>query len=113
MLKYYLVALLGVFITAFSQILLKVGAMHGRRQGSLIKSYLNLSTFTGYGLLFLVTVLNTYAYGKIELKMAVVLLPLIFVSVALLSYALLRERFSWNQAVGSAIIVAGILVFNL
>ncbi len=113
MFKYYAIALVGVFITAFSQVLLKQGAMQGHRQDSLLKSYFNLSTFAGYCLLFSVTVLNTYAYSKIELKMAVVLLPLIFVSVALLSYTYLREEFSWNQLVGSAIIVAGIVAFNL
>jgi len=110
--KYYLILIVAVFITAFCQLLLKLGALHGKTRGSLIHSYLNPYTIVGYFLMFIVTLLNTYAYKYVELKINVILLPMTFVLVALLSFWVLKENFSKNQVIGSAIILAGIVVFN-
>lgn len=113
MYKYYLVAIAAAVITAFSQLLLKLGALHGNKRGSLLFSYLNLNTIIGYCLLLVVTLLNVYAYKYIDLKIAIVLLPMVFVLVALLSFTVLKETFSNNDLIGSAIILVGIVVFNL
>ena len=113
MTKYYAIAVVAVFITAFCQILLKLGAMHGKKRNSLVFSYLNIYTTSGYFLLFVVTLMNTYAYTHIELKIATILMPSTFVLVALLAFTMLNEKISKNQLVGSAIIIVGIIVFNI
>ena len=111
--RYYIVAISAVCITAFCQLLLKCGALHGKARNSLIRSYANLYTVTAYSLLLVVTLLNTYAYKYIELKIAVVLLPMTFIMVALLSFFVLGEKLTRNQMVGALLILGGTVVFNL
>ena len=94
MTKYYAVALIGVLITAISQVLLKLGALHGKARYSLLRSYLNFYTVTGLAMIFGVTLLNTYAFKFIALKMAVVLVPLAFILAAMMSFWVLGEKFS-------------------
>ena len=79
---------------------------------SLLRAYMNPSTIFGYLLLLFVTLLNVYAYKYIDLKIAVVLLPITFVFVALLSFAVLKERFTKNNSIGAVIILVGIVAFN-
>jgi drug/metabolite transporter (DMT)-like permease len=111
--RYYLVAFAATLITAISQVLLKLGALHGNKNNSLLRAYLNLHTALGYCLLFTVTLLNVYAYKYIDLKIAVVLVPVTFVLVALLSFGVLKERLSRNNYVGASVILIGMVVFNL
>lgn len=113
MFKFYLVAIIAVVFTAISQLLLKFGALHGKKINSFVRSYINAKTITGYFLLFVATLLNLYAFKYIELKKVVILLPATFLLVALLSCWLLKERFSKNQSIGSMVILAGIVVFHL
>jgi drug/metabolite transporter (DMT)-like permease len=113
MYKYYMIALVAVFMTAFCQLLLKLGARHGKERNSSLRLYLNYYTLPAYFFLFVATLFSTYAYKYIPMKAAVILLPVGFILVALLSYWVLREKFSKNQVIGSVIILAGIVVFNL
>ena len=112
MLSYYLIALSAVILTAFCQLLLKLGAIRHRNNNS-ITLYLNFYTLPGYFFLLVAALLNTYAYRYIPLKAAVILVPNTFILVALLSYWILKEKISRNQLVGFSLIVAGIVVFNL
>ena len=111
--KYYLVAAIAALITAFSQLALKLGALYGNKKNSVLRSYLNPYTIIGYFLLFVVTLLSVYVFKYIDLKVSVVLLPMTFVFVTLLSFGVLKERFSRNNYIGSAIILIGIVVFSL
>ncbi|MBI2435585.1 MAG: EamA family transporter [Candidatus Hydrogenedentes bacterium] len=113
MLRYYVIALIAVLLTALCQLLLKLGAVHGARHGSMLQSYFNFSTMTGYLCLLLVTVLNVYAYQVLPLKTAIIFLPLTFASVALISIGVLKERMRRSQVLGTLLIVIGIVLFNL
>lgn len=113
MLKYYLIALAAVLVTALAQLFLKLGALHGKANNSLLRSYLNLHTIAGYFLMLAVTLLNVYAYRYIDLKIAATLLPLTFIFVGILSFWKLNENFSKNNFLGAAIILIGIFVFGL
>ena len=111
MTKYYLIALIGVIMTAVSQILLKVAA---RRAGhEAWRLYLNLYTPIAYFSLVLVTLLNLYAYRYIPLKATVALLPLTLLLVVVFSVLLLHEKLTQQQIVGSVVILIGLAVFNL
>ena len=113
MFEYYVAAVIAVLITAFAQLFLKLGAMYGKSNNSLLHSYLNPHTIFAYSLLLLASLLNIYAYKYINLKIAVVLLPVIYLLVALLSFKFLRERFSKNNFIGATIILIGIIIFGL
>lgn len=111
MVRYYLIALLAVIMTAVSQILLKVAARHAKHETW--RLYLNGYTIISYISLVVVTLLNLYAYKYIPLKAAVVLLPLTLLMVVLFSILLLHEKLTQQQIVGSVIILIGLVVFNL
>lgn len=112
MLNYYLAGFSGVLLTAFSQILLKIGAKKGEKK-RLIYSFLSCYTMTGYFFLFIVTLLNLYAYKGLPLKTAVILLPMTFILVTLLSFLILKEEFTKQQFIGAGFIIMGALFFNL
>ncbi|MBI2421417.1 MAG: hypothetical protein HYV27_01215 [Candidatus Hydrogenedentes bacterium] len=113
MFSYYAVAISAVFLTSASQVLLKVGAARSVRTNNLLHAYLNPLSLAAYFFLFVATLLSTYAYQYLPIKAAVVLLPSGFISVALLSFWLLKEKFSRLQFAGSTFIILGTVVFSL
>lgn len=110
--RHLVVALVAVVMTALGQVLLKLGARRGR-PGRPLSIYLNPFTISGYGLMFLVTLLNVYALKVLPLKIFVILLPMIFLLVALVSVLALRERMTKRQVLGSIVILIGIAVYYL
>ena len=56
---------------------------------------------------------NTYAYTKVDMKYGAVIDTFSYVFVMLLSWLLLKERFSKGQLVGNLIIIAGVLIYTL
>jgi len=109
--RYYLAAAGFTLLTAIGQLLLKRGARTDR--GPVTRLWLNRWTAGGYALLFVVTLLALYAYKVLPLRAAVVLAPLSFLLVTVLSVLLFRERLTRIQAIGCALIVAGLILFNL
>ncbi len=108
---YYLAAILGVFLTAVSQLLMKLGAR--QRMKSRLRLYLNVYMLTAYSTLVLVTLLNLYAYHEIPLKVGLMLSPLALILVGILSSWLLKERLTRLQIFGAFVILMGVTVFNL
>lgn len=111
MLTYYLAALLGIFLTAVCQILLKQGARSSGK--GLLLLYFNKFTVVAYLLFIIVTLLGLYAYQKLPIKAWVMLAPLTLVLVALFSFWFLRERLTRIQLVGCLIILIGVSIFNV
>ncbi len=107
---YILLGYIAVLLTGFAQVLLKKGS---RSQHGLLSMYLNFYTLTGYVVMFCVTLLNLYIYRYLDVKYGVIFLPFTFVTVSVLSYLLLKERLGAMQVVGSAIVILGVIVFNL
>lgn len=112
MFKYYLAVYSGMLLTAVSQLLFKLGANRTRRRSAIFvfANPLNLAACT---LLLGVTLLNTYAYKYLPLKLVVVVLPFTYVLVGLFSYTFLRERLNRKQWLGTIIILLGVIVYNL
>ena len=111
MLSYYLVALGAVILTAFGQILMKMGSRSVRSISWRI--YLNGYTVTAYALLLLVTVMNLYVFRVLPLKFLLVVLPLVLLLVMLLSFWLLNERMTQRQIFGAVVVLLGVVVFNI
>jgi drug/metabolite transporter (DMT)-like permease len=68
---------------------------------------------SAYALLFATTLLNTYAYRKLPLKISVIVLPVTFLLVGIFSSVFFKERFSRRQIAGACAIIAGITLYNL
>jgi len=107
---YYIFVFLSIFFTGISQILLKIGAGNGR---SMLHTYLNAPTVTGYFLFLVVTICSIYALQVVELKSLYALSSLNYVAVLVLSSAVLKEKLSRNKLLSILLIVSGLIVFNL
>lgn len=111
MIIYHICAAIAAFLTAFSQILLKMGAVKFK-EVIFIRKYLNIYVITAYFLFFCVTLLNLYAYKYLPLKMAIIYLPITFILVALFSIVILKEKMTKKQRFCSAIIILGVIIYN-
>jgi len=108
----YILLMFGVtFISAFSQLLLKLSA--GEEHRSVLREYLNWKVITAYLLFALTLLLNTYAYTHVSLKYGPVIDTFTYVFVLLLSVIVLRERLSGWKLFGNALIIAGVLIYTL
>lgn len=101
----------GTFFSACSQVLLKQSA--GRTYRHPIFEYLNWRVMLSYFIFFVVLLVNTYAYTRVDLKYGAVIDTFTYVFVMLLSRFLLKERFTRGRVVGNLIIIAGVLIYTL
>lgn len=109
--KYYIFFLSGVLISSLAQIILKKSAV--RKYSTVSGRYLNPGVFSGYLILFGVTLLTAFAYRGIPLKAGPVLQSSGYIFIALLSRFLLGEKLSLSQWKGIFLIITGIIVFHL
>lgn len=109
--SYYILYLISVTIAAFSQLLLKKSA--NRTHESLLKEYLNPYVIGGYGLLVVSMLLTIGAYRGLAYKNGPIMESLGYVLVMLLSGIFLKEKITARKIAGTALILAGILVFYL
>lgn len=99
------------FFTAISQVLLKQSA--GKTYSHPIFEYLNWRVVLSYGIFFGILLVNTYAYTKVDMKYGAVIDTFSYVFVMLLSYFLLKEKFTKGRVIGNLIIIAGVLIYTL
>jgi small multidrug resistance pump len=110
--KYYLAVYAGVLLTAIGQMFLKYGAIRKRNSNRYAKFY-NLYTIIGYGSFIIVAFLNLYGLQKIDLIELVYILPISYVLVFFGSYLLFKEKLNKTQLLGFAILLIGIIIFNI
>ncbi|MFR2646668.1 MAG: EamA family transporter [Blautia coccoides] len=109
--KYMFILFIGTFFTAFSQLLLKQSANKKYRHP--IYEYLNWHVITAYGIFGGVLLLNTYAFTQVDMKYGSVIDTFSYVFVMLLSYFILKEKFTRGNIIGNLIIITGIFVYTL
>ena len=101
----------GTFFTAVSQILLKQSS--NIKYENKIREYLNFRVILSYGIFFLILLLNTWCYTKVEMRYGPVIDTAAHVFVLLLSRLILKEKFTKGKILGNLIIIAGILIYTL
>lgn len=105
------VMLLSVFISSVSQIILKKAA--NKTYESPLREYLNPMVIGAYGLFFCSVILTMLALRKLPLSMSPILESTGYIFVSVMGYIFLKERFSRRKLMGIALILAGIVIFNL
>ncbi len=100
----------GTFFTAVSQVLLKQSA--NKQWENPIREYLNWRVLLSYFIFFCVLLVNTYAFTKVEMKYGTVIDAFSYVFVMILSYVILKEKFTKGRVIGNLIIIAGILIYT-
>lgn len=109
--SYYLLIIASVAIASFSQILLKIGAT--KQYSSFIKQYLNPYVIIGYGLTFLSMILTIFSYKGLEYKIVPLMESLGYIIVMFLSRLFFQERLTSRKIIGTALILIGIVVYNI
>ena len=105
------VLLFSVFISSVSQILLKKAA--NRTYETPLKEYLNPLVVGAYGLFFCSVILTMLALKYVPLSMSPILESTGYIFVAVMGYIFLKERFTRRKLCGFALILAGVIIFNL
>ena len=103
--------LIGVVISAFSQVLLKKSA--DTENGNFIKQYLNPKVIGAYAIFFIATFLSIYAYKVIPVTLGAILSTLEYGLVAFLSYIFFKEKLTKTQVFGIILIVTGIIIYSV
>lgn len=108
---YLLLAIVGVVIAAFSQILLKKGAM--RPHISFIRDYLNAPVICGYSMMFLSLFASMISYRGVQYMTVQIIESLGYILVPILSFFFLKEKLGTKKIVGILVILTGVLVYNI
>lgn len=108
---YFGLYVLSVVVASFSQILLKKSAT--KQYTSVIREYVNPYVMIGYGMLFGSMLLTIMAFKGIEFKNGAIIESLGYVLVILLSRIFFREKITKNKIMGTACILAGIVIYYL
>ena len=101
----------GTFFTAVSQILLKQSS--NIKYENKIREYLNFRVILSYGMFFLILLLNTWCYTKVEMRYGPVIDTAANVFVLILSRLILKEKITKGKILGNLIIITGILIYTL
>ena len=105
------VLLFSVFISSVSQILLKKAA--NRTYETPLKEYLNPLVVGAYGLFFCSVILTMLALKYVPLSMSPILESTGYIFVSVMGYIFLKERFTRRKLCGFALILEGVIIFNL
>ncbi|SFT33692.1 Solute carrier family 35 [Lachnospiraceae bacterium XBD2001] len=103
--------LLGTFISAVSQAILKKEA--SKEHKSLVQEYLNLPIVIAYGIFVLATFCSIFAYKVIPLSMGPILEATSYIYVTFFGVKLFGERINRGKVLALALIIIGISVYSL
>lgn len=108
---YSAVLVAGVFISSFSQVLLKKSALTPRK--GFVQEYLNPFVIAAYALFMAATFMTVYAFKGIPLSYGPILDSTGYLFVTLFGIIFFKERLNCKKTAGIAVILAGIIVYSL
>ncbi len=111
MIPYILLMVCAELLASSSQILLKKSA--GKQYSSRIREYLNMLVIGGYGMLVISMLLTILCYGGLGYMNVVVLEPMGYIIVMILSRLIFKEKITVRKLLGMALILGGIFTFYL
>lgn len=106
---YSLLLLLGVFISAISQVLLKKAAM--KQYASRLQEYLNPQVIFAYVLFVGTTFLSILAYRGIPLSLGPVLESTSYIYVTFFGVTIFKEQLTPKKVFALGLIILGIVVY--
>lgn len=105
------ILLLGVFVSAISQVMLKKAAM--REYPSKIREYLNPLVIFAYILFVGTTLLSVFAYRGIPLSMGPVLEATSYIYVTIFGVTIFKEKLNAKKCIALLCIIGGIIVYSV
>ncbi len=109
--KYTLILLLGVFVSAVSQVMLKKSAE--KPHASPLKEYLNPLVAGAYALFLLSTLMSVWAYRGVSLGLGAVLEATGYLYVTFFGITLFHEKLNAKKAAALILIVAGVILSSV
>jgi len=109
MIFYIAILIFSVFISAFSQVLLKKSAL--KTYSSFIKEYVNFYVIPAYAIYFLAVFLDLLALRKVPVSFVPVAEASSYVFVLIFGRIFFKESFSPKKIIAMTLIMAGIIVF--
>ena len=103
--------LLGVFISAISQVMLKKAAL--RSYASRLREYLNPLVIFAYVLFVGTTLLSILAYRGLPLSMGPILEATSYLYVTFFGVTIFHEKWNRRRLLALGLILAGIAVYSL
>ena len=110
-LLYSCILLLGVFISAISQVMLKKAAM--KKYDSVIKEYMNPLVIFAYVLFVGTTLLSILAYRGIPLSMGPVLEATSYIYVTIFGVTIFKEKMNARKVIALGTIIIGIVIYAM
>lgn len=111
LLLYSGIMLLGTFISAVSQVLLKIAA--NKTYDNKIKEYINPFVIVAYGIFFLATLMNVVAYKVVPLSMGPILEATSYLYVTVFGVTMFKEKINSKKLIALALIIIGIVIYGL
>lgn len=108
---YSCVLLLGVFISAISQVMLKKASQ--RKYTSVIQEYLNPLVIFAYVIFVGTTFMSIIAYKGIPLSMGPILEATSYIYVTFFGVKIFKEKMSKKKYIALALIILGIVVYAI
>lgn len=108
---YAAVLLLGVFISAISQVMLKKAAL--RVYESKLKEYMNPLVIFAYVLFVGTTFLSILAYKGIPLSMGPILEATGYIYVTIFGVKVFKEKLNVKKVAALIFIIAGIVIYSV
>lgn len=107
-----LIMVLSAILAAYSQVLLKSSSNRKNRSGFL-GDILNIRVISAYFILILTMFMNIFAYNYVNYKLGPIIGTLSYIFVIIFSRYFFNEKISKNMIIGSSLIIAGIIVYNI
>ena len=109
--KYACVLLLGVFISAISQVMLKKASQ--KKYASVMQEYLNPLVIFAYVIFVGTTFMSIIAYKGIPLSMGPILEATSYIYVTFFGVKIFKEKMSKKKYMALALIILGIIIYSL
>lgn len=108
---YSIFLLVGVFISAISQVMLKKAAL--KKYDNVVKEYLNPLVIFAYVLFVGTTLLSILAYRGIPLSMGPILEATSYIYVTIFGVRIFGEKINRKKIMSLSLIVMGIIIYSL
>lgn len=111
MIPFVAIYLLGVFISAVSQVMLKKAAM--KEYDNSLREYLNPLVVGAYILFLATTLMTILAYKVVPLSLGPILEATAYLYVAFFGVVVFKETVGLKKIAALALIIAGIVVYSV
>ena len=110
-LLYAVIMLVGVFVCAISQVMLKKAAK--KKYVNPIQEYLNPLVIFAYAIFFGTTLVDTFVYKVLPLSMGPILEATSYIYVTIFGVTIFKEKINKKKIIALAVIIFGIVVYSV